>query len=346
MGNIQISNKKHINDYNTIDVPDNYNLIRIISYNVDLYNSIAMRDNIYDIINYMFSDTNGKSNDIICLQGIHDKNATYDLVKSIKKISNKRNINIYMAPLFNDIVIDTTELLSDSANILWSKSNSTSYDNELCTSNIIISKHPIISHTINNYQKGYGKLTVGNIHIGKKIISLYNISLSNNYSNTHIDNKNIRNSEIYDLEKVIKENAHLLNKHPNYVKYGKSNIHLIIGDLNIKELDFNSISDEYYNLVKTNHYIDIFRYQNQYDKGYTNKYNTRTSYIMCKLNDEYIKKESKYYKKLIKTKIPNDILKILYKEHGIFFIQTYINNEIDYRQFYPIECDLMIKDNY
>ena len=41
---------KYINDFSKLTIPDTFSIIKLISYDINLYNSIAMRDNIYEII--------------------------------------------------------------------------------------------------------------------------------------------------------------------------------------------------------------------------------------------------------------------------------------------------------
>ena len=338
MGNKQT----HINDFSKINIPDDYTIIKLISYDVNLYNSIAMRENVYEIIKYIFGSDDKKNADIICLQNIQDKYALYDLVKSIKKTTINKNLSIYLCPAFNDISVDTKEI-DNSFDIIWSNSKPVSHDYEYNVNNIIISRFPIISYSVTKLSEDNRTIIAANINIKNKIVSVYNTYLSNDLINTHIDNKTLRNHEIDKLESVINQNKHLISTSVKYVYYRKSDIHLIVGNLNIKETSFKTLTDEYIDIVKDKHYIDVYRLQNPDIIGNTNIFNTRTSYIICKLLDKYCEKQSKYYKMLKKIKEPNDILKILFKEHQLYFIQTFVNYAIDYRNYYPIECIFMLK---
>ena len=98
---------KYINDFSKLTIPDTFSIIKLISYDINLYNSIAMRDNIYEIIKYLFSEEDNKYADIICLQEVFDKKIRKIIIDYFKE-KYKYYYTVNYSPFLNDGLLTMT----------------------------------------------------------------------------------------------------------------------------------------------------------------------------------------------------------------------------------------------
>jgi len=354
---IKASKKIKIKTTNIV-VPNGYIIIKLGTFNVDIRNTVNIGNRIKDIVTYIFHDYDNLEIDIMCLQGINDYSSLYNLVRAIKKYSKIYKKKIYFIPEFKDIIIDniSAQYLDNNFVVTLKSFNSediTLTDNKHIQ-NIILSKYPVVTsnykelknHTDMTKILGIQTIIYANISIHGNIISIYNTTLSKDIRAANITNANIRDKEIYELFKVIDRNKRKLNK--KRISYYKTNIHLLIGTLNIKEHINNLINKEYTKFVKERHCVDIYRYLEDKKSGYTNTFNERNNYIFFILTKEIYDINSKYYNQLKKIKNKNDLFNLILKKYKIYFIDCKVRKDIDVDYSmtnFPIETIFMMSKN-
>lgn len=289
-----------------ITIPDNYKLIKIISYNVRLIFGSPIRAN--KIGYFLTSNYNTIENDIICLQGIYDEESRNIIINIFKKYYP----NIYIIPDTND-------------------------DNNIGL--LIISKYQVLNYKYKQFEKNNNisecnGIVCININIDNNIISIYNTKLQSDYNNI-IYNGNIRKHQFEQVNTFIKDNIKYISA--NTIFY-KTNIHLLLGSLNIMGLNLydNSMSDEYVYIDTEYNYLDIYKIINE-KPNYLLK--NRNEYIfLYLLNKKSVSIDStKNYNK-------KNIFKKIFRYYKINFVSTKILN-VDYSDHYPIELIFMIKLN-
>lgn len=321
-----IKEMKEINyDFKNVKIPSDFELLKIVSYNVDIINSINIRTTIGLITEYIFSNNKNKQNDIICLQGIRDKIAMTLLVKFIKSYSKKSKIDIYIVPDLNiELDNEFESPLHNSFGASWGDTDN--YEDELETKNIIISKYKILSH-FNSKLSDDINLIGANILIKNKIISVYTSGLTEDIGD--INNNNKRNEEINEIPNIIDNNI----KEIQNLKEGTlSNIHFFCVCLNIPEIENLKLSSLFINITKNNKYVDIYRLKNKLVNGNTNKQNIRIDYIFLVLTENIEKPNSQ-----------KQLLESIFKKYRIHFIKNNVRNDITDSNHYPIECICMIQ---
>lgn len=331
---------KDINDFSKISIPDNYSMVKIISYNVSLKNSINLYNEIFNITKYILTRIKGIYNDIICIQGIEDKYALYEFVCAIKKVSNKMNMTLHTVPDFEDIVVEKSNSYKSSFHLSWSHSKPVSMAVTEILSCLIISRYPIINYNITKLMDDINcPLILANININNTIITICNINLHKNIIN--IDKIETRKKELNKINNIVHNNkTHLKN---NYSKYNISDIIFICGNFNIEEIALGAINKEYLMLIQNYRMIDIYRYMNINNSGFTNIHNKRTNYLMLKMTDDVYDENNEYNKLLQKIKSHNDMFSLLHKRYGTYFMNSNVNLSINYKYDFPIEIILMIK---
>jgi hypothetical protein len=305
-----------------IQLPNNYKLLKILSYNVRLISSSLYRAN--KIGYYLAKLNNGINNDIICLQCIYDvecKNAIIDIFKHIYK-------NIYIIPQnMNDIGF----LILSNYEIIDYKYNK--FNDDLNSDNIT---------------EQYGVIGV-NINIDGHLISIYNTCFPTDYKNI-ISNKELRNIYFEQLQLFIKQNIKHIQTANLLTKYTITNLNLVVGSLNIAGLNINNDSqtEEYKNVMINFNYIDVYKLLNINKNLFITE---RKDYIFMYLIDQYDindKKDQIYKiinpikKKINKCKEYKSIQNIIFKYYNTNFIDTSIIN-MDYSDHYPIELILIIR---
>jgi len=338
-----------ITDFSKVNIPDNYMLIKVVTYNVMLKNSISMRDNIKIIVKYTLETFRSKNIDIICIQGLEDKYSIVDFIKALKKVSSYHNEMLYFAPEFDDIDGNLSRSLHSSFNAVWSNSKAMSSSENNRTNNIIISKYPIINYDIevlsdkSNDIYNSNSMIFANIDIDDTIISVYNVALCNDLSIINVNNKKEREKEIESMREMVLLNQDDIKKNPKFSKYKKPDIGFICGSLNIKETVSDNITEEYENFVSKNRCADLFRYQNDEDKGFTIITKQRVDYNMFVMTDDIYEQDSPFREDLQKIEKPSDLFKLILKRYNIYFLQTYVNKNIKASKHFPVECIFIMK---
>ena len=422
--------KSSISNLAKVDIPVDYKLIKIASYNVNLRKSITSDSKIKNIISYILNEDNMKEIDILCIQGIHDFNSAFALVLELKKYCKKHKIEMYFVPYFDDMLNASqqskfsSEVMFDAS---WNTSNnknnkkkpdkkesdkkkhhkkkhhkneqddneqdkseqneseqdksgqnskqnskqdskqdseqnseqnskqkSTSNENTSKTNiqNIIISRHPIISTMYSELDKetdmddllGVKTVISANIAINNNIISIYNTELCKDILSAGIINNNVRKTEIEEIYNIIRKNIEFL-KTNKFSEYKCTDIHFLMGSLNICEYQNNETNNEFVEFIKKYNCFDIYRFLKDDDFGFTTSYMERMDYILLLLTEDLYKKTSPYYKKIKKISNYQDLADIIFKRYDVHFIEYYIkrNNISDTVHNFPIECVYMMK---
>lgn len=335
-------------DYNKVKIPNGYKLIKMASYNVSLRNGINIQMRIEDTINYIFSSFKKKEIDIICLQGMYDYNSVNIIVKEIINKSNELKIKFYFAPDFDDINISSSQSVSKRSR---SRSRSKTDSKKIKIQNIIISRYPIISTIFgeiddkNDFDDVIGVHTIisANISIFGNIITVHNTYLSKDIRTANIINSDIRQSELDAVFTIIEQNRDNIKYNENYKR---TDIEFLVGAININEMNNNELNEEFINIISDRHIVDIFRYLNDEDFGYTNTTNERLNYIFMLLTDDMYDENSKFKKKIESLDNQSDLLNIIFDRFKIYFLDSYVRNDINIQgraNNYPIETVFMMK---
>jgi hypothetical protein len=346
-----------INDYTKVKIPNNCSLIKLGSYNVNLRNTINVNTKIKDIMAYIECNHKSKVLDIITLQGIYDSSSLYGLVRECKRYFMKNKMKVYFAPNFDSIEVDNVsskKKLDLSFNA--SSGSENSHNKKKMTHNIIISKYPILStiyaelddNTDMDDILGIQTVIGANILIGNHIISIYNTALSKDIRSANIINSSVRRTELDSLMNIIDKNKITINDQ-KFSQYAKSDVHLICGTMNINEhyeVGSNDDNSEYMELIKSRKCIDIFRYLNENDKGYTTSYKERINYILLNLTDDIFDDTTKIYDDFQKIKIKSQLFDLLFDRYKTYFLDYYTikNDSTSTSIYYPIECIFLIKN--
>lgn len=344
-----------IDDYKKVTIPPEYKLIKLCTYNVNLKNTINFELQIKEIIEYIVSSYKNKTNDIVCLQGIYDDFILFNLVKDLKTYFIRSNNNIYISPNFDNIEADNDKKKFSSHKMQTisyeiKKTDSSSSSKISSPQNIIISRYPIVDiiyielddETDMDDVIGVQTLVGANININNAIISVYTTNLCKDIRSSNIKNDKVRNFELNTVFGAIMENKKILNS-INYKPFTKTDIHLIVGTLNIPETVNMQINNEFTKFVQSRSCIDIYRYlADDDDLGYTTSYNERLDYILLSLTEDLYVESSPFYKKMRNIKKAEDLLNILHKRYSIHFIDSYVkNNTIS--NHHPVELIFMVK---
>jgi hypothetical protein len=325
---------------NKIIIPENTVLIKICSLNIGISDNINRLDDINNITSYIFNKIGNVESDIICLQGINNLELAKSLTKNILNYSIKNKIAIDIVP---NLEFDTR----NSSHFSWlsekkkDKIEETINEEIVFFDKLIISRYPIISSQydfILKEKKNSSKNTIltANINIHKYIFSIYNVSLSYDY--TGISNSHIREEEVAYIKKNIKNNAKKImedNLNSNYDPLLIKNIHIICGKFYVQEFKYKNINSELLLIIKKLKAIDIHRFINKdsFDKflkgEFSFKGENKTDYIMfllLKHNDIDVDK----------------INKLISSEYDISFIMSYIVQNININDNYPLETILLL----
>ena len=202
MGNSVSTNSKKkikIHDYNKVHVGNNFGLLKIASYNVDIWNTINLNENIKKIIKYVFGKIKNKHIDILSIQGINDKYAMYELVHNIKKKALAEKISLYISPTFD--MIDPNKSLSsitgckELINKKKKKKKKTKEEKDIHQSKSIFNKNTITELCINSEslenqkEKSVDKDAITNEGLCNSVKYSYRNSLDLLNSSTSNDNK-------------------------------------------------------------------------------------------------------------------------------------------------------------
>lgn len=310
-------------------IPDNTQLLKISSFFVNLNDDINRNDTVKLVARYIYSEYSNTEIDIICLQGIYDEILLKLLVSEIINLSNELKVPINIVPKIN-INNDSKD---NSIQLTWNMSSET--DN-FQSSNIIVSKYPIIttSKIILNDEMdeklvGYKHAIIANINIEGYLVSITSLSLSEDYLG--ISNSDFRKYEIQQLQKYINQNSEEIKKINEIygLKLIDKNINIICGNFNIPEFKNSKFNPELMSIFKSLKALDTFRVINQTKKNniFTNVHNFKDCYILLLLNNMSFSDE-------IDQK---DILNFSYKHHGITVVKSYIEKNVQSNDYYPLE---------
>ncbi len=230
--------------------------IKMITYNVHLlYNSPLRCEKMG---NYLNSEAINKP--IICLQGAYDKTSKktllsfitkkYDLTKIVPSIINKCNHEI------GNIIISPYPIVDF---------HSVTFDN-----------HDTFIESLDNRKKG---ILYANLLIENTIVSIYNVCLQSDIKNV-INCEEIRKKQLSIVMDNVKQNIQNLAN----LDFDKSNVHLIIGSINMDDINYGEITEEYQEMIDNYNLVDLFKVINQDNKIVTHPDDgKRYDYIMLHL---------------------------------------------------------------
>lgn len=367
-----------ITDYLKVKIPKDFALIKIGSYNVNLRNTINLDNKIKEIITYMANNYKNKTLDIVCLQGLYDTTSLLVLIRELKNYCLKHKLKTYLAPSFDNIepslsvssgsggIHDLKQMIELSFNGSNGSGGSGSggsngnnrskvIKRKKLIQNIIISMHPIVSTIYaelddkTDMDDVLGMQTVigANILIGDNIISVYNTCLSKDIRSANIINSEVRLSELDTLMNIINKNKDSISGE-KFKKYNKSEVHLVVGTININEDDDNGDSQEYTEFISNRRCIDIFRYLHNNDPGHTTSYKERLNYILMNLTDDIYDEKGKLYESFREIKSGDQLFNLIFKRYNIYFLDSYVitNDNNTSLIYYPIECIFIVKNKF
>lgn len=346
-----------IYNYSKIKIPQEYHMLKMVSFKTNLRHTINMEVKIHQLVNILTDNYRQKSIDILCIQGIGDYIAAVKLITEITKHSEKSGDVFYFAPEFavlDNINSVTSININSEINSKNRRSRSSRFSTDIKgiigsnreIHNIIISRYPIVSTIFGDLDLNKNilekKTIIGaNISIFGNLISVYTTSLIKNMKNMGITNDNKRAKQIKNMNIVINHNIQQLRKR-KYMTYNKTDIHLITGNLNISEINNGIITKEYSDFISKTKFVDIFRYLNSGED-----IQNRKNYILLKMTDDIYRKRGDYYKLLDECRNPSDILKLIMKRYRIHFFDMYVRKDILHFNdtWEPIETVFMIHKN-
>jgi hypothetical protein len=351
-----------ISDYEKVKIPKEYSLIKLGSCNVNLHNTMNVDSKIKEIILYITSNHKNKSLDIICLQGFHDVFSMKNLIREFKKYCFENEIKMFFAPSFDDIIVEppvagivtTTRMLELSFHTPKKSTNRNSMGKmKKIIQNIIISRYPIIDMIYGELDDktdmddilGIQTIIGANVLVGNKIMSIYNMCLSKDIKTANIvniSNAQVRMTELDTLMTFVDKNKISLQS-DKFTEYDKSDIHLITGTFGINEFGNSDNNQEYLDLIQDRHYIDVFRYLNEKDCGYTTSNSERINYTFMNLTDDIYDKKSQTHNDFKNAKSISEMFDLLFKRYQIHFLGTYVIQSNNVSMYYPIESIFMIK---
>lgn len=339
MGNSIQNKKTTIENYENIKLPFGHRIVKLVSYDINIQNSINLEENIKGIIRYMFGSFKNKEIDICALQGINDNYSVYELIKEVNNYCLKNEETIYICPEFENINPNKQIITSSSKNMLCVSKSGGNCKKET-KDNIIFSRFPIINYTCtklktyaNNNIFGTNSALCCNLDIDGNVISVYNSSFSYDLENINVFNTKRREKELKLLLNIVKKNTKDLKNNETFKSFEKSNIHMITGSLKFKEFKDQYVTPEYNNLFTKYKLVDIYRFLNKKNTGYTTITNKRNCYMLLALNDDI------FDPKLNNKKLFKKIL----KKSGIYFLDTYVYNKNTNNHNYPVEIIFILK---
>lgn len=293
---------------NKIKIPNNYKLIKLVSFNVRLLFGSPLRAN--KIGYYLIQPNNYINNSIICLQGLYDYESRKIIIDIVKDVYP----HIYVIP-------DNTHIIEGNIK-------------KYCIGTVILSIYPILDYVYLKFEENnrqvpeYTGIISVNINIENNILSIYNVQLQSDYKNI-TNNTTIRSSQISKLDTYIENNINHIYK--RYKRYTQTNIHLVTASLNVSQ-------KEYDNIFKKYNYIDIYKIING-----PYKVSKKQDYILLYIsNNKHILYTPIVKNILINLKMSPDITVIkqfIYKCFKINFL-LFTCTETDYSEHIP--CNILI----
>ena len=237
-------------------LPNNLHKISVCSFNIKLTKSINCNDKIDQLVDFIItSDV-----DIICLQGLYDKNLCKILHRKIYeyKLDNDK---IYTCPLIfmpgkktaklEQVIYDLNDKSSTEENIIYHDF-------------LILSKYEIHTQSIMELSIGYCKtpLYFITVNINEYLITIYNFSLLQNQIG--VSNLKIRKKQLCKFRELIEIHKKNMSHKDIFKNYVNNNTHIICCDSYI--VDTNNECDEYSEMIKLLKVVDTYKYV-QYLKG-------------------------------------------------------------------------------
>jgi hypothetical protein len=308
-------------------------IVRMGTIFVNLNDTLTHEEQIKNISEYIFSNIYNMCLDIICIQGISDTKMAKKLVKYINLKS--KDVPFDIVPHFDT---KQSQKYDSVFEMTWKVSSSHSGDYDNLTKELILSRYPIIKSNIYNLYENtetkiidINKIIVANININGYIINIFNISLFGD-TMSGISGYKFRKQEILKIKQIINKNnkdidAFIKDNNLNFIN---KNITFISGLFNIPEIKNDKINNELIEIHKELNSVDIFRLLSSKNSenysGINNTLNTRDCYICLNLhshNDEEYE--------------PNEIIKKIYNDYGLTFINSYVLKNFKIIDYYPIE---------
>lgn len=300
-----------------IQVPFGNKIVRIATYNINQIKSIHSKRHMATIINDIVCLIQNETYDIVLLQGILDEEIMYDIINA-----TPLTINTVPSKLFN----------SECASVVGSSCGS----DKIIPTNLLLTRFIVKDYGIENITDDQNNIFENhycsfiNLEIYGRIISIYGTQLTNDINN--IKNTNIRNMEMEKILYIIQQNAdYVIDK---FEANRISNVHILLGCLNISETFGGLINKEYVNLMRKVNGLDIYRLLNQKNPGNTTIYKTRTSYtiILIKENEILESIDNEY----IKNK--------MFEYYGIYPLESIVCLNMQHSDHFPVVTTFMMKD--
>jgi hypothetical protein len=353
----------NIEDYSKVKIPKDCTMIKLGSLDVNLKNTINLDYKIKEIVSYITNNEKKKQLDIINLQGFYDTQSLHILIKELKQYFLKYKLKFYFAPEFANIEPNKNTSISGASprkmieisfhSSGFKKSNSTNMLNKKMITNIIISKFPILGTIYSELDDktdmddilGIHSINGANILINNHIISVYNTYLCKDIKIANIINSHVRMTEIQTLNETINKNKKDLINNTIYEKHIKTDIHLIVGMININELDDEGVNKEYIDFIAEYKCVDIFRYMYPKNSGFTTIYKERINYVLLQLTDDVYDDKGEFYKNFQEVTSSMQLFDSIFKRYGVYFLDVYTITSSNgcALLYYPVECIFIMK---
>ena len=253
---------------------NNKNIIKFVSYNIDMDNAVNMTTRIDDIFHYFEEYYNGFQCDIMCIRGINNFIVYYKLLTILKK---KYKNNIYIAPDYYRDNIDISNVSNENEIKQFFNKNEIkefTKKRKKKVKNVIISRHKILCITYSELDDdividdilGIHTIIGANIVINKKIITIYNTTLCPDIKYANVVNTYARKNELKTIFSVIENNIANLNE----IITQEDNTDYILTNLQIVTGTFNTSVIEYATIINDMRCIDILTLVKE-DKEYNNE---------------------------------------------------------------------------
>jgi len=198
-------------------------IIKLATCDIHTYGGIRSYDKIITLVDAIY---NGKY-DIICVQGIYERNFIIKLINSVKTMADNKSYPLHIIPE----IINTSK--SNHNMTQNAHHNSTSIDDiaDKEQDKMIISRYPIVSYTIQQLPDDGTKYIIANIGINGYMLSVANVSLSKDIGSVIFDK--LRIGECEHICKSMTENANEMAKIVKKLNMIYKRAHVIAGNMNM-----------------------------------------------------------------------------------------------------------------
>lgn len=341
MGSVICCNKTDINNdtekINEYVIDENrFIKFKVCTFNIRLVQTHNYKNKIIELVDYIYKS----NNDIICIQGINDQKILRLIYKTIFMTNRKSSsIKYTIFPDINSYYISQNENISTTnvMEITWSNSESFDISTIDC---IILTKYHILNSSKINFGNTYIRndkcMYIVNLNIHNIIISIYNVTFSNDYIG--ISNSNNRKNEINELRKIVESNKDFIDSKKLYYKHC-GHIDIICCLSNIVELYNNDVNSEYLHFIRILKCIDTYRYiktiKNKnidYIYDATNAGNIRNNYILVCSEINHIIDDI------------DEISKILF-DTGLIIYNSVVDYDMKMYEDYPVVTTFLLDKN-